>query len=92
MKLYGKPATLALAALLLLPPAGAYARRVERLRSVAPASGAVTHIEAASGSALVRFRAGVSTAAAAAQLAPAGFAIARTFGRFNWSVVAFPED
>ncbi|PKM97202.1 MAG: hypothetical protein CVU79_09515 [Elusimicrobia bacterium HGW-Elusimicrobia-3] len=92
MRLYGKPATFALAALLLLPPAGAYARRVERLRRVSPASGAVTHIEAASGSALVRFRAGVSTAAAAAQLAPAGFSVARTFSRFGWSIVAFPED
>lgn len=92
MKLYGKPATLALAALLLLPPAGAYARKIERLRRVSPASGAVAHLDAVSGSALVRFRAGVSTAAAAAQLAPAGFAIARTFGRFNWSIVAFPED
>ncbi|MGD9643237.1 MAG: S8 family serine peptidase [Elusimicrobiales bacterium] len=92
MRFHGKPATLALAALLLLPPAGAYARRVERLRRVVPASGAVAHLDAVSGSALVRFRAGVSTAAAAAQLAPAGFSIARTFGRFNWSIVAFSED
>lgn len=92
MRPYGKPATLALAALLLLPPAGVYARKIERLRRVSPSSGSTVHLEAASGSALVRFRAGVSTAAAAAQLAPAGFSIARTFERFNWSIVAFPED
>jgi hypothetical protein len=92
MRPYGKPATLALAALLLLPASGAYARKIERLRRVLPSSGNTVYLEAASGSALVRFRAGVSTAAAAAQLAPAGFAIARTFGRFNWSIVAFPED
>ncbi|OGR65171.1 MAG: hypothetical protein A2X30_01780 [Elusimicrobia bacterium GWB2_63_16] len=89
---YGKPALFALAALLLLPPAGAYARRVERLRRVSPASGSAIYLEAASGSALVRFRAGVSTAAAAAQLAPAGFSVGRTFERFGWSSVAFPES
>ena len=85
------PALLLLAAL-LLPPGRASAIKVERLQRFSASSGQTSYLEAAAGSALVRFKAGVSTAAAAAQLAPAGFTVPRTFERFNWSVVAFPED
>lgn len=85
------PAVLLLAALLCaLPASRAFAVRSERLARVSPASGKTSYIEAASGAALVRFKAGVSTSAAAAQLAPAGFSVVRSFERFNWSVVALP--
>lgn len=69
----------------------ASAVRVERLSRVSPSSGKASSLEAASGAALVRFRAGVSTSAAAAQLASAGFSLVRTFERFGWSVAALPE-
>jgi subtilisin family serine protease len=92
MLLRFKPALLLLAALLLLPPAWASALKIERLQRFSVSSGQTSYLEVAAGSALVRYKAGVSTAAAGAQLAPSGFSIARTFERFSWSVVAFPEN
>jgi len=85
------PAVILLAALLCaLPSPRAFALKVERLARVSPSSGKVSYLYVAAGSALVRFRAGVSTSAAAAQLSPAGFSVVSTLGRFNWSVVTFP--
>lgn len=88
---YPRTAALLTAALLgALCAAPAYAVRTERLSRVSPSSGKASSLEVASGSALVRFKAGVSTAAAAAALEPGGFRIARSFDRFNWSVVVLP--
>jgi subtilisin family serine protease len=86
-----RPATLLLSALFCaLAAAPALAVKVERLARVSPSSGKVSSLEVASGSALVRFKAGVSTSAAAAQLAPAGFSVTGTYERFNWSAVSLP--
>lgn len=86
-----RPAAILLAALICaLPAARAFAVKSERLARVSPSSGKASYLDVASGSALVRFKAGVSTAAAAAQLAPAGFSIAVTYERFNWSAVSLP--
>ncbi|OGR63716.1 MAG: hypothetical protein A2X31_08545 [Elusimicrobia bacterium GWB2_63_22] len=85
------PGVILLAALVCAAAAPAHALKIERLSRVSPSSGKASYIEAASGSALVRFKAGVSTAAAASQLSPAGFSIVRTFERFNWSVVKLPS-
>ncbi len=84
------PAVILLAALFCAAAAPVHALKIERLSRVSPSSGKASYIEAASGSALVRFKAGVSTSAAAAQLSPAGFSVVRTFDRFNWSVVKLP--
>ncbi|MHB0995753.1 MAG: S8 family peptidase [Elusimicrobiales bacterium] len=85
------PAVLLTAALLgAFCAAPVHAVKVERLSRVSPSSGKASSLEVASGSALVRFKAGVSTSAAAAQLEPAGFRLARTFERFNWSAVVLP--
>lgn len=85
------PAVLLTAALLgAFCAAPVLAIRTERVSRVSPSSGKASSLEVASGSALVRFKAGVSTSAAAAQLEPAGFRIARTFERFNWSAVILP--
>ncbi|MBI5743599.1 MAG: S8 family serine peptidase [Elusimicrobia bacterium] len=86
-----KPAFFALLALCLLPASSAFAFKIERLARVSPASGKTSSLEVVSGSAMVRFRAGVSTSTALAALEPFGYKILSTFDRFNWSVVSFPE-
>ncbi len=83
------PALLLLAAL-LLPAGPVYAVKVERLQRFSVSSGQTSYLEVAAGSALVRFKAGVSTAAAAAALGPSGFTLVNTYERFNWSAVALP--
>ena len=85
------PGVILLAALVCaLPASRAFAVKIERLSRISPSSGKASYVEAASGSALVRFKAGVSTSVAAAQFAPAGFSVVRTFERFGWSVVTLP--
>lgn len=85
------PARLLLLSLaFLLQAAPAAAVKFERLSRFSPASGKTSQLEVASGSALVRFKAGVSTAAALGVLTGSGFQVASTFERFNWSVVSFP--
>ncbi|MDA8244446.1 MAG: S8 family serine peptidase [Elusimicrobia bacterium] len=87
----GPAAKYVLAALLLLPAAGASALKIERLPQYSPSTGQATYTEAAAGSAIVRFKAGVTTRAAADALSAAGFSLVREFGRFNWSSVALPD-
>jgi len=82
--------TLLLCLLCLLPAVPVFALKVERLARFSPASGKTSQLEVASGSALVRFKAGVSTAAALGVIERAGFRVDSTFERFNWSVVSFP--
>lgn len=78
--------------LLVFTQAGrAHALKIERLSYFSPASGKTSSIEVAAGSAIVRFKAGVSTAAASAALASAGFSVLNSFERFNWSAVALPD-
>lgn len=87
---YTKPAKAVLAAALcLLPASSVFALKVERLPRVSSA-GKTAYQDVAAGSAIVRFKAGVSTAAAAAQLAASGFTLGASYERFNWSVVGLP--
>lgn len=86
----GKPARFILAALLLLPAARASAVKIERLQRFSASSGQASYLEVAAGSVLVRFKPGVSTAAAAAALGPSGFRLVNSYQRFNWSAVALP--
>lgn len=76
--------------LALLPAGGAFALKVERVAQFSPASGKTAYLEAASGSAVVRFKAGVSSAAAASALGAAGFTVVNNFERFGWSSVGLP--
>lgn len=88
----GKPAALLLAGILcLLQSAAVFALKTERLARYTAASGQTSWQEVASGSAIVKFKTGVSTAAAAAALQAAGFGIFNTFERFGFSVVRLPE-
>jgi subtilisin family serine protease len=73
-----------------LPGGRAFALRTERLRRVSAASGGAEEREVVSGEAVAAFKAGVSTAAVAAALQPAGMTVLATFGRFGWSVVGLP--
>ncbi len=73
MSLLRKPALLALLA--LLPASSAFALRTERLARFSPASGKSSYQEVVSGSAIVRLKPGVSTAAAAGVLAGPGFSV-----------------
>lgn len=85
------PARSLLAALLLaLPASSAFALRVEKLRRVYAASGRSADLEVASGFAIARFSAGVSTAAASAALGAAGFSLVRYFPRFDYSLIRIP--
>ena len=77
--------------LLTLPAGRAFALKTERLARFSPASGKTSGLEVASGSAIVKFRAGVSTSAASAALEPLNFHIAATFPRFNFSSVILPD-
>ncbi|MBI4351696.1 MAG: S8 family serine peptidase [Elusimicrobia bacterium] len=77
--------------LVIMPGARALALKVERIPHFSPASGRTSTINAAAGSAIVRFKTGVSSSAAAAALAPAGFAVLKNYERFNWSALALPE-
>lgn len=78
--------------LLIFAQAGAaFALKVERLAGFSPASGTASVLNVAAGSAIVRFRTGISSSAAAAALAPAGFAVVQDYERFGWSAVALPE-
>lgn len=78
--------------LLVFAQAGrAYALRIERISRFSPASGKNYSVEVAAGSALVRFKKGVSTSAASVALASAGFSVLNSFERFNWSVVTLPN-
>ncbi|OGR40889.1 MAG: hypothetical protein A2X35_02845 [Elusimicrobia bacterium GWA2_61_42] len=90
MLLSRKPVLL-LALLTLLPASSAFALKIERLARFSPASGKSSYLEVAGGSAIVRFKAGVSTAAASVSLTALGFSVAADFPRFNFSVVKFPD-
>ena len=80
-----------LAALLCaLPPGRAFALEIERLARFAPSSGKISYLEVAAGSAIVRFKTGSSSAAAAAGLEASGFSMLGSFDRFNWSAVGLP--
>ncbi len=69
----------------------AFALKIERLAYFSPASGRSGSMEVAAGSALIKFKEGISTSAASVSLAPAGFTIRRSLERFNWSTVALPD-
>jgi len=87
-----KPAKIVLvAALCLLPTRSVFAIKVERLERVSTASGKSSYLEVAGGSAIVRFKAGISSSTAASFLQSSGFKLLGTFERFNWSVVGLPE-
>ena len=89
---YTRGAAACLTFLLVLATAGpAFAFKIERLAHFSPASGRSGAMEVVAGSALVKFKVGVSSSAASASLASAGFNIKRSFERFNWSTVALPE-
>ena len=77
--------------LLSLPGGRAFALKTERLARYSPASGKTSSLEVAAGSAIVKFKAGVSTSAAAAALEQNNFHIIATFPRFNFSSVKLPE-
>jgi len=86
-----RSAAVCLVCLLLSVPAGrAYALKIERLSRFSPASGRTSSLEVAAGSAIVKFRIGVSTAAAASALQAAGFTVENSFERFGWSVIGLP--
>lgn len=74
----------------VLPSGRVFALKVERLRRASAASGRNIDQEVAAGTAIVRFKAGVSTAAAAAALQPAGFLVVKYFPRFDFSLVRLP--
>ena len=76
--------------LLLTPAVGAFALKVERLAHFSPASGQTYALEVAAGSAIVRFKPGVSAAAGASVLEAAGFSVENSFERFGWSLVKLP--
>lgn len=86
-----KPAALLFAGLLCLPPAGAFALRTEFLPRSGPAAaaGSPGGMEVVSGLASVLLKPGVSTAAAAAVLEPAGFSMDFSRGSGRWHPVAF---
>jgi hypothetical protein len=87
-----KPAKVFLAAALcLLPTSSVFALKTERLARAATASGKSSYLEVAGGSAIVRFKAGISSSAAASFLQSSGFKLLGTFERFNWSVVGLPD-
>lgn len=89
---YPRRAAACLTFLLVLAQAGpAFALKVERLAHFSPASGRTISLAVESGSALVRFKTGISTSAASTALASSGFIIQNSFERFNWSVVALPQ-
>ncbi len=80
-----------LAFLLVFMTAGrAFALKIERIAQFSPASGKTTYLEAAAGSAIVRFKTGVSTGAAVSALEASGFTIENNFKRFGWSAVSMP--
>jgi thermitase len=92
MTLTGALARLLLAGLLcLLAVPRAAAVKTERLHRFAAASGAPASVEVVSGSALVSFKAGVSSAAAAAALSAAGFVVVNTFEELGLSAVRLPS-
>lgn len=86
-----KPAKIVLiAALCLLTTPSVFALKIERLARVSPASGKTSYQEVAGGSAIVRFKTGISSSAAVSLLESSGFKVLGTFERFNWSVVGLP--
>ncbi len=88
----GKPEVFLLAALLCwLPVSGAFALRTERLARFAPASGKTSYMEVAGGVASVKFSSGVSTSAAGAALAAAGFSLSGRPPLGGWYLVNLPE-
>ena len=87
-----KPAKIVLAALFcLLPVSSVSALKIERFARVSPASGKVSYAEVAAGSAIVRFKVGVSSSAAVSLLESSGFKLLASFERFNWSVAGLPD-
>ncbi|MDO8806360.1 MAG: S8 family serine peptidase [Elusimicrobiota bacterium] len=77
--------------LLVLMPAGrAFALKIERFAHFSPASGKTSSLEVAAGSAIVRFKTGVSSAAATASLAAAGFTVDNYLESFGWAAVRLP--
>ncbi|OGR79861.1 MAG: hypothetical protein A2X32_00150 [Elusimicrobia bacterium GWC2_64_44] len=93
MTLTGAPARYLLAGLLCLSAVPrAAAVKTERLhRFSASAGGSASTIEVVSGTALVSFKTGVSSAAAAAALSAAGFVVVNNFERFGLSAVRLPD-
>ncbi len=79
------------AALCLLPASSVFALKIERLARFSPASGKSSYQEVAAGSAIVRFKTGVSSSAAISALGAAGFSVLSSFERFNWSAVGLPQ-
>jgi len=74
-----------------LPAGGAFALKVERFARVSAASGKSAELEVAAGSAIVRFKAGVSTTAAAGILQSYGFSLVKEFPRYDFSLVHLPD-
>lgn len=86
------PAKIVLAALLcLLPASSVFALRVERLARVLPASGRTESLEVAAGSAIIKFKTGISTSAAVASLGAAGYAVNNYSDKSPWTAVTLPE-
>ena len=86
-----RPAACLIFLLALAQAGGAFALKLERISHFSPASGLTSSIDVAAGSAIVRFKTGVSSSAASAALASAGFSVVNRFERFNWSAVALPD-
>lgn len=78
-------------ALAVLPPAAAHAIRIERIARFSPSSGKTSYLEVAGGSAIVKFKAGVSTVAAVATLEQTGYA-GRYMESIGYTVVQLPPD
>lgn len=74
--------------LLTLPVQSAYALRVERYFSASAAGR--KGLEVASGSSLVRFKTGISSAAAAEVLSAAGFQVRNYLKELGWASISLP--
>lgn len=76
--------------LVSMPACRAYALKIERFSHFSPASGKTYSLEVAAGSAIVRFKAGVSSATASAALAAAGFTVDNYIESLGWAAVGMP--
>lgn len=70
----------------------ASALKIEKISRTRPASGGSYQQEVAAGSAIVRFKAGVSTQAAAAALSASGFSLVKYSPRFDYALVSLPAN
>ncbi len=82
---------LPLAFCLALAAGPAFALKVERLARFSAASGKSSYLEVAAGSALLKFKAGVSSSTAFGSLEASGFKLRQNFERFGWASVSFPN-